>query len=574
MMKSVFWSVLMICSFSLLADNQTANTEQTKNITQQNNPRSLLHQGDSGLVLSRGWRFCPVQNFQPEIEISVLDCQPINLPTGWESVIPDYDGYGLLINTIPSSDLTYLDLQNFQQGIHFSRLRDADKVFMNGHLVGETGEFPPNFQKAVLHSRIYTIPNQVFEKSKDLEIRVWVYNDARPGGITGEVPVINRIDILLQQYHNENDVLLALLIITLVFSLLHFIYFVFYRHSKENIFYSLFLLAWTLYLFTYSNFALKVGLSLNVLFRTNVALFFVIFSSLPLFAYQFFNQKIPRVMQAFLVIPIILIPVCYLLPEPRLVYYPLELVELLTLPALILLYWMLIKSIRAKLAYAKSFTLVLFLYTLFGGLDIVIDFLQPSGMVAMQLYGPWSLILLSIAMTVIISHKNLVYYKDATVDRMTGTLRFEEFLSRLQKEFLRADRENKIVLIAMIDLDNFKQINDSFGHMQGDAVLKLVAEELRSKLRQFDLICRYGGDEFCVSATFDNREEALSFIERLTESLNKLSIESKKVNINISVTSGVSFRKPEESSSPLAVIERADQRLIDGKIKQKGRAYQ
>ena len=570
-MRNALTILLGICIFiAPLAHSEEARSENASSSTIDN---PITRNSPQFLHLMDNWQFCPTQNFQPTVELKVLDCKPITLPNGWEVVAPDYDGYGLLVTQIEINELAQFEPDKHQLALFFSRIRDADKVYINGQLIGETGEFPPKFQKAVLYSRTYPIPHSVISNASTLEVRVWVYNDARPGGVTGNAPILSTLENIIDRAHDRNYLLLVFIVITFMFSMLHMIYFVFYHHSKENVFYSLFLLSWSIYLFTVSDLAVKTGFSMNFLFRSNIAVFFFIFSSLPFFVYQFFKQQIPQPMKFMLATPILLIPACYLLPEPALVYYPLQLVEVMTLPALIFVYWMLIKAIRAKLAYAKSFSLVLVLYTLFGGLDILIDLLQPSGIVAMQFFGPWALILLSIVMTIIISHKNLVYYKNATLDRLTSALRFDEFLSRLQQEFFRADRENKVTLLIMIDLDEFKRINDSYGHLQGDLLLRKVSDALFSTLRQFDLLCRYGGDEFCIGALFDSREEARKFTERLSNALGQVTFKCKGTTEKVSATLGAALRKPEEDLTPLRLVENADQALISGKANSKGNVY-
>lgn len=86
----------------------------------------------------------------------------------------------------------------------------------------------------------------------------------------------------------------------------------------------------------------------------------------------------------------------------------------------------------------------------------------------------------------------------ATHDFLTKLVNREEILASLKREIARSERDTKPVTVILADLDNFKQINDSLGHAAGDSVLKEVAERLRSDLRTYDLVGRYGGEEFLL----------------------------------------------------------------------------
>jgi two-component system cell cycle response regulator len=87
---------------------------------------------------------------------------------------------------------------------------------------------------------------------------------------------------------------------------------------------------------------------------------------------------------------------------------------------------------------------------------------------------------------------------EATYDRLTGLSRREVVLDQLDREVARARREGRPLAVLMIDLDNFKQINDTHGHPAGDAVLREAADRLRGIVRNYDFIGRYGGEEFLL----------------------------------------------------------------------------
>ena len=94
--------------------------------------------------------------------------------------------------------------------------------------------------------------------------------------------------------------------------------------------------------------------------------------------------------------------------------------------------------------------------------------------------------------------ENLKLHQHATYEGLTGLLRREAILDTLNRECERAIRGRRPLVVAMIDLDRFKQVNDRFGHLFGDHVLQVVAETIRQRLRTIDSVGRYGGEEFLI----------------------------------------------------------------------------
>ena len=103
---------------------------------------------------------------------------------------------------------------------------------------------------------------------------------------------------------------------------------------------------------------------------------------------------------------------------------------------------------------------------------------------------------LAIAMRQITDHKELE--RLSTTDTLTGLMNRRAFQSDLETAIVRAERNEAPGVLLFIDLDNFKQINDSNGHEVGDNVLRDVSEMIRSRSRKYDLVARLGGDEFVV----------------------------------------------------------------------------
>ena len=133
-------------------------------------------------------------------------------------------------------------------------------------------------------------------------------------------------------------------------------------------------------------------------------------------------------------------------------------------------------------------------------------------------------------------------------DTLTGLLNRYEILNVLQDEFHRSSREEKHVSTVMLDIDFFKNINDTHGHDVGDEVLIEAASRLKTVLRRYDKIGRYGGDEFLVVLPNCNMKNAIRISERLRRAISSEKIETEAGGISVTVSAGCA--STENSPSP------------------------
>src|SRR3954470_7141330 len=148
----------------------------------------------------------------------------------------------------------------------------------------------------------------------------------------------------------------------------------------------------------------------------------------------------------------------------------------------------------------------------------------------------------------------------ATTDPLTGCRNRRSFYSEFQTHWGRAERYNELLSCVMVDVDHFKRINDRYGHSVGDQVLQHIAERLRSLVRDCDLICRYGGEEFCVLLPQTNLEAAKQAGERY----RKMIETSPCGSISVTVSVGVSSIKL-GAKTPLELLDQADKALYGAK---------
>ena len=129
------------------------------------------------------------------------------------------------------------------------------------------------------------------------------------------------------------------------------------------------------------------------------------------------------------------------------------------------------------------------------------------------------------------------------------------------KTFMEGQLVSSVILF---DIDNFKKVNDTYGHLAGDEVLKQVAEVVRNCIRKEDILARWGGEEFVIFFKYTNIKSAIIVAEKIRSSIEKLTIKIPNQNINVTVSIGVSAFKITDSDST-ECIERADDAMYVSK---------
>lgn len=160
----------------------------------------------------------------------------------------------------------------------------------------------------------------------------------------------------------------------------------------------------------------------------------------------------------------------------------------------------------------------------------------------------------------------------ATHDALTGLPNREAYQARLEEELIRRHRYGGKLSLVIGDVDHFKHINDSFGHLAGDKVLQLIGRTLRKNMRDIDFIARYGGEEFVILMPETGAEEAMLAAEKLREKIEKSPFHFKQERVPITMSFGVSEFHALES--PDVVFDRADRALYQAKDEGRNRCCQ
>lgn len=156
-----------------------------------------------------------------------------------------------------------------------------------------------------------------------------------------------------------------------------------------------------------------------------------------------------------------------------------------------------------------------------------------------------------------------------THDSLTGLLNRFAIMRTLKKEINRAKRNKEPFSIAMADLDNFKQVNDTYGHQVGDTVLREVARRMESSLRSYDSVGRYGGEEFLLVFPECNKENVILVAEKVRQAISVRPITFSGGTLFVKVSIGITTIHPTKADNIDTMVKIADSALY--KAKKNGR---
>jgi two-component system, cell cycle response regulator len=159
-------------------------------------------------------------------------------------------------------------------------------------------------------------------------------------------------------------------------------------------------------------------------------------------------------------------------------------------------------------------------------------------------------------------------YRLTTVDGLTQIYNKRYFLETLEREISRAHRYHRDLSLIMFDIDFFKKVNDSFGHLAGDSVLKQLASVLKARIRREDIMARYGGEEFAIILPEIGISNALTLAEKVRKLVEKTSFKFEDQGIPVTISVGVAA-VGQGIQTALDFIKVADEKLY--MAKQEGR---
>jgi two-component system cell cycle response regulator len=153
----------------------------------------------------------------------------------------------------------------------------------------------------------------------------------------------------------------------------------------------------------------------------------------------------------------------------------------------------------------------------------------------------------------------------ARTDALTGCYNRRALFERLEREVDRVKRYDQGLALLLVDLDNFKDVNDARGHLAGDSVLRQVGDLLRREARSVDVVARYGGDEFVVVLPETTQEGAVIFAERLRAKIGDYDFAETGAPLYVTVSVGVAAASVERPDTAEGLIARADAAMYEAK---------
>jgi diguanylate cyclase (GGDEF)-like protein len=154
----------------------------------------------------------------------------------------------------------------------------------------------------------------------------------------------------------------------------------------------------------------------------------------------------------------------------------------------------------------------------------------------------------------------------AETDPLTETYNRRAFAEKLVQELERAGRYNTTLACLMVDVDNFKQINDAHGHMVGDSVLRQLGTILRREQRTVDIVARYGGEEFVVLLPETAASGARIFADRILKKVAGHNFGDERRQVHVTISVGISCYPDERVQDGETLLQLADQNLYKAKL--------
>lgn len=174
-------------------------------------------------------------------------------------------------------------------------------------------------------------------------------------------------------------------------------------------------------------------------------------------------------------------------------------------------------------------------------------------------------------------HVEILYhetiYMMMITDGLTGVHNKRVFCDTLERELVRSQRRFRPLALVIFDIDHFKRINDTHGHLAGDAVLRDICSRIKQNVRKDEVFARYGGEEFCVLLPEAHLDEAHAFAERLRCLVAETPVVVNNVPINVTISIGIAFTPGQPEITPENLVAEADRLLYEAKNAGRNRVH-
>ncbi len=165
-----------------------------------------------------------------------------------------------------------------------------------------------------------------------------------------------------------------------------------------------------------------------------------------------------------------------------------------------------------------------------------------------------------------IAIENMVLFQLVVMDRMTKLYDHHSFINHLNHELSRAKRYNRDLSVILLDIDHFKNLNDTYGHQEGDIILVGLAALLKDITRKADIVARYGGEEFAIILTESDSKKASQAADKIRTTIEQYKFASNnKKDYKLTVSLGVATYREKDKLTAKELIELADKALYESK---------
>ena len=164
--------------------------------------------------------------------------------------------------------------------------------------------------------------------------------------------------------------------------------------------------------------------------------------------------------------------------------------------------------------------------------------------------------------------------REASTDSLTGLANRNAIYETVKRELQRADRGDTPLAVAMVDIDNFKRFNDTYGHLAGDECLQEVARRLASSVRAYDSVGRWGGEEFLIVFPGCDANSATGMAERLRRSVADRALTAREVQREVTISVGICSKGAGTARDADRLIEAADRAMYGAKETGRNRIHE
>lgn len=488
------------------------------------------------MALTAGWRFHAGDDSswaRPAFDDSAWDT--VTVPGPWSgSGRPSYRGFGWYRLHVDAKSPMSEPL-----GVWFRSVAVAFEVYVDGHKVGVVGGFPPDYRPRTVVPVIAAFPPLSQVPGPHI-IAVRVYSDERIGGITSAA-WLGPIQALQTEAMRPDLYLLAAAVLLLGIGLTQIFFWLRRPHAREHA--AIFAVCLSLALFFVSWMpTVRIALEPYVHWLR----FYYAFAALSAAAYCYAFRRIfeldraDRLVFGFTLLFLVQAPLFLAIPGwgalTRLATWLLN-PSLLIAAATTL--FLALQQLRQGARHAR----ILLWGTLLLTVTLFHDVLVDWGLLGVQGSFPWLILVGAVAFVISLALTTAERFVEsetaALYDRLTGLYRREVVMDALAREIRRAARVRTPLAVILLDVDRFKQINDTLGHQTGDRVLTELGRRMGEAGRAVDWLGRYGGEEFIAVLAATGAQGALLAAERLRSAVAALPIATGRTARTITLSAGV-----------------------------------